>query len=295
VGQIEDLQTFLRIVDQGSISKAAEKMGIAKSAVSRRLSLLEDRYGAILVDRSPGVWALTQTGQELYQRAARVVTEMDEIEADFVNTSVNLSGPLSVSVPREFGINYLNDTLLAFKTKYPEIQLTIDFDDRAVDLNRENYDFALRITSMPDPRDNAIQIGTVSHHLFASEQYLQTHAAPESLEDLHHHNLLYFGSARRTVWEFDTGKGKPQKITFHPYLNSNSGMFLLNATIQGLGISRLPSFITSQAVACGDLVKVLTDFKIPDWGIFLVHPEKRLLNRRMRLFSEMMAQACLEK
>ena len=83
MGQIEDLQTFLRIVDQGSISKAADKMGIAKSAVSRRLSLLEDRYESILIDRTPGVWDLTEIGQELYQRALRVVTEMEEIENGF--------------------------------------------------------------------------------------------------------------------------------------------------------------------------------------------------------------------
>jgi DNA-binding transcriptional LysR family regulator len=295
MGQIEDLQTFLRIVDEGSISKAAEKMGIAKSAVSRRLSLLEDRYDATLVDRTPGIWDLTEIGQELYQRAVRVVTEMDEIETDFVNTSANISGPLSVSVPREFGISYLNDALLAFKTKYTEIQLTIDFDDRAVDLNRENYDFALRITSDAVHGNEAIQIGTASHHLYASPDYLKSHAAPKCLEDLHDHNLLYFGNARRTAWQFGEIKGKAQKIAFQPYLNSNSGVFLLNATIQGLGISRLPSFIASKSMERGDLIEVLSDFSIPDWGIFLVHPEKRLLNRRMRLFSEMLTRACLQK
>lgn len=293
MGQIEDLRTLLRIVDQGSISKAAEKMGIAKSAVSRRLSLLEDRYDAILIDRTPGVWDLTETGEELYQRAVRVVTEMDEIEGDFVNTSANISGPLSVSVPREFGITYLNDALLAFKTQHPEIQLTIDFDDRTVDLDRENYDFALRIASDIGHCAGVTQIGAVGHRLFAGPQYFKGHAIPTCLEDLRNHNLLYFGNARRTVWKFGTAKGKQQQIAFQPFLNSNSGMFLLNATVKGLGISRLPSFIASKAVERGDLVEVLPDLVIPDWGIFLVHPARRLLNRRMRLFSEMMAKACL--
>ncbi len=294
MGQIEDFRTFLRIVDQGSISKAADKMRIAKSAVSRRLSMLEARYDTILIDRTPGIWDLTEIGQELYQRAMRVVTEMDEIESDFVNTAANISGPLSVSVPREFGISFLNDALLAFKANYPEIQLTIDFDDRSVDLNRENYDFALRITSEMKQGANAVQIGTAGHHLYASPEYLISHTTPQCLKDLHNHNLLYFGHARRTVWQFDDNKGKSQKIAFQPYLNSNSGLFLLNATIQGLGISRLPSFIASKSVESGDLVKVLSNFTVPEWGIYLVHPEKRLLNRRMRLFSEMMAQACLQ-
>ena len=138
MGQIEDLRIFGIVVETGGISKAAERLGIAKSAVSRRISLLEERYGAILIDRTPGVWDLTATWKELYQRALQVVGEMDEIEADFVSTSANHAGPLSVSVPREFGINFLSNDLLAFKAKFPEIQLTIDFDDRSIDLDREN-------------------------------------------------------------------------------------------------------------------------------------------------------------
>ncbi len=131
MGQIEDLHLFVVVVETSGISKAAERLGIAKSAVSRRMSLLEGRYGAILIDRTPGVWDLTETGKELYQRAVQVVGEMNGIEADFVNISANHSGPLSVSVPREFGINFLSNDLLAFKAKFPEIQLTIDFDDRS--------------------------------------------------------------------------------------------------------------------------------------------------------------------
>ena len=134
------------------------------------------------------------------------------------------------------------------KKTYPEIQLTIDFDDRTVDLNRENYDFAVRITSDLDHSNGAVQIGNASHHLYASPDYLESHTPPTCLEDLHHHDLLYFGNARRTVWEFGVIKGKHQKIAFQPYLNSNSGLFLLNATIQGLGISRLPSFIASKSI-----------------------------------------------
>ena len=293
MGQIEDLRIFGIVVETGGISKAAERLGIAKSAVSRRISLLEERYSAILIDRTPGVWDLTATGKELYQRALQVVGEMDGIEADFVNTSANNAGPLSVSVPREFGINFLSNALLAFKAKFPEIQLTIDFDDRSIDLERENYDFAIRITGNIIDSAGATRIGTVHHRLFAGSQYFKTHVMPTCLDDLRDHNLLYFGNARRTVWHFRDAKDKRQELEFQPFLNSNSGTFLLKATIGGHGISRLPDFIASEAVAQGDLVEVLPDLVMPEWGIFLVHSEKRLLNRRMRLFSEMMTKACL--
>ncbi|WP_306258933.1 LysR family transcriptional regulator [Pararhizobium sp. IMCC21322] len=291
MGQIEDLRLFVLVVESGSISKAADKLRIAKSAVSRRLHLLEERYGTRLIDRTPGVWAVTETGRELFQRAIRVVGDVNEIEDDFVNTSAGISGPLSVSVPRDFGISFLNGALISFTERYPEIQLTVDFDDRTVDLSRENYDFAIRITF--ETAQSAVQIGTVRHQLFASPKYLETKTEPRSIKELHKHRLLYFGAARRATWDFVTDKGKPQTFEFHPFLNSNSGVFLLDATRRGLGIARLPDFVTVDAVACGELVPVLSDLAVPDWGIFLVHAEDRRLNRRMRLFAEDMKTACL--
>lgn len=293
MGQIEDLRLFVQVVESGSISKAADKLRIAKSAVSRRLGLLEDRYGTRLIDRVPGVWTVSETGQELYQRATRVVADVDEIEGDFVNTSADLTGPLYLSVPRDFGITFLNNELIAFKARHPEIQLAVDFDDRAVDLERENYDFTIRITPELDGGVSGVRIGTVQHRLFASPAYLQTHSNPRCLKDLHQHPLLHFRTARRAVWDFVTDKGKAQSFEFQPFLNSNSGVFLLEATLKGLGIARLPDFVAAQAQAAGDLVPVLSDMTIPDLGIYLVHAENRRLNRRMRLFSEEIKQACL--
>ena len=293
MGQIEDLRLFVHVVESGSISKAADKLRIAKSAVSRRLSLLEERFGTRLIDRVPGVWEVTETGQELYQRATRVVGDVAEIEDDFANTSADLTGPLYISVPRDFGIAFLNNSLIAFKERHPEIQLAIDFDDRTVDLTRENYDFTIRITSELEDGVSGERIGTVQHRLFASPEYIQAHSDPRCLEDLRKHPLLHFRTARRAVWNFVTDKGKPQSFEFQPFLNSNSGVFLLEATLKGLGIARLPDFVAYEAEAAGRIVPVLSDMTIPDLGIYLIHAEDRRLNRRMRLFAEEIKQACL--
>ncbi len=293
MGQIEDLRLFVLVVENGSLSKAADKLRIAKSAVSRRLKLLEERYGTRLIDRVPGVWQVTETGHELYQRATRVVGDVDEIEDDFVNTSADLTGPLSISVPRDFGIAFLNDVLITFKIHHPEIQLAVDFDDRTVDLARENYDFTIRITPELEGGVSGARIGTVQHRLFASPAYIQAHSDPRCLEDLRQHPLLHFRTARRAVWDFVTDKGKVQSLEFQPFLNSNSGVFLLEATLKGLGIARLPDFVAAQAQAAGRLVPVLTGLTIPDLGIYLVHADDRRLNRRMRLFAEEIKQACL--
>ncbi len=292
LGQVEDLRIFVLIVESGSISKAADNLSIAKSAVSRRLALLEERYGTKLIDRAPGRWAITESGRELHQRAIRIVGDMDEIEDDFVNASAGLTGPLSVSVPRDFGINFLSKALIAFKSRYPDIQLTVDFDDRIVDLARENYDFAIRITPRGEDEIGAARIGTVGHRLYASPSYFGRIPEPQSLDDLRQHQLLHFGAARRAMWALLSDKDQPQLFDFHPFLNSNSGVFLLQATLNGLGICRLPDFIASEALAMGKLVHVLPDIGVRPWGIYLVHEDDRRLNRRMRLFAEDMKTAC---
>ena len=293
MGQIEDLRLFALIVENHSLSRAAERLNIAKSAVSRRLGLLEERYGSRLIDRKPGVWEVTPTGLELYQRAVRVVNDVDDIESDFVEATQNLAGPLTISVPRDFGIAFLSPALHAFKTRYPDIQLTVDFDDRIVDLSRENYDFAIRVTPKIDAGFIAKKIGVAEHRLCASPAYLDTNGAPENLRDLHNHPLLYFGKARRAVWTFDNCAGKTESLEFQPSLNSNHGDFLLKAAEQGLGIARLPDFISEKAVARGSLTSILPDLAMRPWGIYLLHAEDRRLNQRMRLFAKDIEAACL--
>lgn len=293
MGRIEDLRLFVYVVENGSISKAAASLNIAKSAVSRRRSLLEERYETRLVDRSPGTWEVTATGRELYQRAIQIVGDIDEIDEDFVNVAANITGPLSVSVPRDFGISFLKAPLLAFKQRHPEIRLTVDFDNRAVDLAAENYDVAIRITAEPQREMSSLQIGTVRHRLFSSSGYLEDHPEPQSLDDLRRHNLLHYGTARRAVWVFTTETGRPQRFEFQPFLNSNSGMFLLEATRTGLGIARLPDFIAAQQLKTGGLIPVLPGTGMPEWRIYLVFAEQRRLNRRMRLFAEAMKSACM--
>ena len=297
MGQLENLRLYAVVVEEGSITRAAGVLNIAKSAVSRRLSLLEDRYEAKLIERGRGSWKITETGEELYRRALRAVGEVDEIDADFLSASANLSGPLNVSVPRDFGLGYLNEALMSFKIKYPEIILAIDFDDRIVDLDRENYDFVIRITGAMESDISDYCIGTMEHVLCASPDYLDNYSTPKNLEELRTHKLLHFGTARRGDWNFVIGKGlgknKTTPFEFSPYLNSNSGMFLLDATLKGMGISRLPDFIVKQAIGGNRLVRVLPELKMPSWSVYLLHPDNRQMNRRMRVFFEEMKNACI--
>ena len=293
MGQMEDLHLFTLVVENRSISKAADQLNIAKSAVSRRLNLLEERYSAKLINRSPGRWDVTETGLELYQRATRVVDDFEEIEADFKSVNSDISGPLTVSVPRDFGLSFLSKALVSFKEKYDNIQLTADFDDRLINLESDNYDFAIRITPNLVGNYGVETLGIVRHHLCAAQSYLDQYWCPETLQELKLHKLIHFGAAKRGTWKFNSKSGKKlDEFEFSPSLNSNSGQFLFDATLQGQGIANLPDFILGDALETGKLVPILCEISVPDFFIYLIHSDKRRINRRMRLFSQEMKLVC---
>jgi len=291
MGQIEDLRLFITVVDEGGIARASETLGIAKSAVSRRLSQLEDRYDVRLIDRHPGTWEISQAGQELYQRAVPMVTEASDLDADFMHTSRSLSGPLRVSVPREFGMSFLRPTLFEFVRDHPEIDVTVDFEDRTVDLESENYDLAIRITSGGLDGLNAVRLASTRHGLYASPGYLESAGIPKDPADLKAHTLLHYGADRRTVWEFGFN-GRKARVEFKPDLGSNAGAFLVDAALNDLGIIRLPDFVVADALTSKALVQLLPDAEFREYGVFLVSSSKRRVNKRMRSFMASLETRC---
>ena len=285
MGQMEDLKLYVQVVEQGSISKAASILRIAKSAVSRRISILEERYSSVLIDRTPGKWEITKVGLDLYQRSRALVAEFEEVNEDFTSLHAQISGPLNISIPRDFGLNYLRQKLFEFQGKYPNIKLSIDFDDRFVDLETENYDFAIRITAQADTKYISKRIGAIRRYLCASPEYLSLNGTPQNLEDLQAHSLLHYGNTKRGNWTFQTSDRKEKSIKFSPTISSNSGQFLGEAARNNIGISMLPDFIADKYIDTGQLKTILPQYSLSPYEIYLTHLGSRRLNRRMRAFS----------
>ncbi len=285
MGQMEDLKLYVQVVEQGSISKAASILRIAKSAVSRRISILEERYSSVLIDRTPGKWEITKVGLDLYQRSRALVAEFEEVNEDFTSLHAQISGPLNISIPRDFGLNYLRQKLFEFQGKYPNIKLSIDFDDRFVDLETENYDFAIRITAQADTKYISKRIGAIRRYLCASPEYLSLNGTPQNLEDLQAHSLLHYGNTKRGNWTFQTSDRKEKSIKFSPTISSNSGQFLGEAALNNIGISMLPDFIADKYMVTGQLKTILPQYSLSPYEIYLTHLGSRRLNRRMRAFS----------
>ena len=282
MGQLEDLRAFVQIVEHESIGKAAEAAGIAKSAMSRRLRLLEERMQSVLIVRTTRRWALTEAGRQYHERGLGIVQAYDEFESDVRDEVREPKGEIRLSVPLYFGKATLTSPLLDFATRYPEVRLNIDFTDRMVDVIGEHYDLVVRVSSLADSSLIARKLCETRHVLCASPEHLASAPAIVTPEDLRSHRLLTYGPSRRFKWSFGDTGGKELSVSLTASMNSFDGGFLVDAAERALGVVRLPDFMVREPLAAGRLVRVLERYELEPRGVFVVYPTSRYLPQRTR-------------
>jgi len=286
MGQLEDLRAFVQIVEQESIGKAAEQAGIAKSAMSRKLRLLEERLDTALIVRTTRQWALTEAGRQYYERGLQVLLAYDEFETEVRNEDQKLVGDIRLSVPLYFGRAVLSPVLLEFAKLHQDVHLNVDFSDRFVDVVGENYDLVVRIAEMPDSTLIARKLCHTRHLFCASPQYIASNPPIKRPYDVKTHRILQYGSSKRPKWTFTPIKGKDVVVPLRASINSHDGGFLIDAAEQGFGIARLPDFMVSESVDAGRLTEILPAYAHKLGGVFVVYPAAKYLPHRTRMLVE---------
>lgn len=286
MGQIEDLRSFVQIVEQGSIGKAAEQAGVAKSAMSRKLRLLEQRMQTALITRTTRQWSLTEAGREYYDRGVGILSAFDEFEAGVRNESLALKGDIRLSVPLYFGKVSLTSHLLEFSKNNPEVHLDIEFSDRLVDVINGHFDLVVRISELPDSSLIARRLCETRHIYCASPEYIQNNNPIGDPEDFRAQRIIQFGSSKRPKWTFTSTTGKKVIVPLTASLNSHDGAFLIDAAERGLGIVRVPDFLAQKSLDNGRLVQLLPQYKLKPRGVFIVYPSARYLPHRTRALME---------
>lgn len=286
MGQIEDLRAFLRIVEHGSIGKAAQQEGIAKSAMSRKLRLLEERMQAVLVARTTRQWALTEAGREYYERGIGLLAAFDEFEAQVRNENVEVHGEIKLSVPLYFGKVSLSEHLLAFAKLYPDVHLNIEFSDRLVDVINEHFDLVVRISELQDSSLIARKLCETRHLYCASPEYINNSPTITAPDDFRDHRIIQFGSAKRPKWNFHSSSGKSISVPLTASMNSHDGAFLIEAAERGLGIVRVPDFLVKSSLESGRLVQLLDTYELKPRGIHIIYPTTRYLPHKTRVLLE---------
>lgn len=290
MGQLEDIQVFIRIVEAGGIGKAADQLNMAKSAVSRRLSDLESRLSTKLIQRTTRTLNLTEAGQVYYQNALKVVDSVDELNHTVQSADNVLKGTLRIALPLSFGLLHLTPLLDQFAKMHPELTLKLDFSDREIDMIEEGVDLAFRIGELKDTTIQARKIVPIHFVLCASPSYLQNFNKPKTPEDLKQHHVLRYSADQNRPWFFTSKTGKTQSISLQSRLHANNGEFLLKMAEAGHGITLLPTFITWQAIKEGHLLAVLSDYDLPAINAYAVYPQNRFLSQKARVFIDYLVE-----
>lgn len=279
------LTTFVCVADSGSISRAAERLNVAKSAVSRRLSELEAHLGVRLFNRSTRRLSLTPTGEAFYHRASRLLTDLSEAEEEVSREHGQLTGKVRIAAPLSFGIMHLQPAVATFMAMHPNVEFDLVLDDRENDLVGEGFDLGIRLSQLPDSTLMARKLAPIRSVAVASPEYLARRGTPHHPADLAEHDGLFYSNVPESrVWGYTSTSGQWQPVRGRRRLRVNNGDFLRDAAIAGLGIAIEPTFILYEAIANGQLVPILTDFKWPEIGAYAVYPQTRYVSARVRAF-----------
>jgi DNA-binding transcriptional LysR family regulator len=285
---IEELRTFVEVADAGGVTPAARRLGLSKSIVSRRLARLEADLGVQLLVRTTRGAALTEAGATFRDHAAKVSAEI-EVARETILPAGALRGRLRVAAPLSFGPTHFAAVLADMGRRHPQLHIHTNYTDRFVDLIAEGYDCAIRVGALEDSTLVAKRVGPIHGRFVASPDYVATHGAPETPEDMLGHEALMQGTEAWQMMDGDT------VVTIRPQgrFKADNGAALVAAALAGLGIARLPDGLTHTHLASGALVPVLTLYPPPVAGIYVVRPPGQNPARKIRVLTEMLIE-CFE-
>ena len=281
---LSDIVTFVRVVSAGSFVAAAQNLGVTASAVSKSVSRLEERLGSRLLNRTTRSLSLTDVGGEFYARCQTLVVQLQDAEAEVVETRQRPRGRLRVDLPLALGRDYIVPALPRFLAQFPDVSLHVSLTDRLVDMIAEGVDVVVRIGDLTDSRLVARQLWTPPLMLVASPDYLARAGIPRDPDDLTRHACVRFfnpNTGKVTEWAF-VRDGVRKVIAASGRLMFNNLEALTAAAIAGAGITPGASFITERYIATGLLTQVLPDWQIqgskPASALFLKgrHPSPKV-------------------
>lgn len=285
------MEIFVRVVDAGSISGAAERMDMAKSAVSRRLSNLEARLGAQLLNRTTRRLSLTAEGSEFYERSNQILADVATAEDEVAQADNRLTGRIRVAAPLSFGLDHVGPVISDFLQSHPGLSIDLDFNDRQSDLVAEGFDLGIRIARLSDSSLIARRLTPIRHIICASPAYWDQHGRPEQPNDLKAHTALRYTLAAQRSWRFTSADGKRGSVTVPAQTAANNGLFLTQAATKGAGVIRMPVFIVYRAIEAGTLEPVLLNYRWGDLIAWAVYPKTRHLPYRVRALIDQLARA----
>jgi DNA-binding transcriptional LysR family regulator len=285
-----DIEAFVAVVEAGSFSAAADRLETAKSAISRRVSGLEDRLGVKLLNRTTRRLSLTDNGRDFYARAGRILADLQEAEQSVSDADCELRGRIRLAAPLSFGLRHLAPAINSFAVRHPDVQFDLDLNDRQVNIVEEGFDMAIRIGQLADSSLIARRLCPIRLVAAASPAYLAAHPAPATPAALTDHlGLRYTNTPRPQFWRFTDAQGNEHAPEVPDRLTANNGELLARAAVDGLGVTVQPTFIIYEYLLAGRLQQLLPDYRLNAAHMYALFPPGRYLSRRVRVFADFLA------
>jgi DNA-binding transcriptional LysR family regulator len=278
------LETFVAVVESGSLSRAAEKLETTAGAVSRRLSALEERLGLRLLNRTTRQLSLTESGEQYFRDLSDILQALREAEDRITHLSAAPAGNLKVAAPLSFGERALAPLVPEFLERFPGLRLSLDLDDRLVDILAMGADLALRIGPLTDSSLVAKPLAQIRRILCASPAYLERNGVPRRAAELAGHACLHYSNVGlKEEWTL-LGPAGTEVVEVAGPLCANNGDVLRKAALGGLGIVSLPEFIVADDLRSGRLRPVLADYGTQPLTLSALWPSRRFLPAKVRVF-----------
>lgn len=299
-----EIKTFCTVASTGGFSSAARQLGLATSSVTRLVDALEERLGAVLLNRSTRSVTLTDRGRTYYEQSLRVMEQLDAADDSVLDQSSELSGTLRIAAPVTFAAMFLGPIVIQLRQRYPRLLLDLRLSDTAAHLIDESIDVAIRIGSL-DPHPNLIARRLTGHEriLCASPGYLAARGTPQHPADLADHDCLQFVFAdNRRIWRMrrrdviggvDPADMPVEEIAVHAVIQANNGELLRQAAVNGMGIGLLADWLVRTDLREGRLVPVLAEYQVNpgvmDVGLHALYQSNRRGSQKIRMFVDMLA------
>lgn len=286
---IKELRTFIRIATTGSLSAAGRDMGLALSVVSKRLATLERKTQTRLITRNTRQLSLTEEGARLFERAQRIIAEVDEAETSLSHGRTEPQGSLRVSAPVALGRAHVGPVCMQLVAAYPKLSVDLSLSDRLIGLIDENIDVVVRIGA---PQDSALVVRKLADNhrvIVASPAYLARYGSPTSPEDLPAHQCLHHGAVR-TAWHLKGPNQRVVEVAVESRLRSDNGEVSMDWALAGGGLI-LKSWIDVQEdLAAGRLIQVLPGWQSDNAPVCALFPSNKMVPTRVRLFLDAMLE-----
>lgn len=285
--QIQAIRIFVRVVEAGTFTRAADSLGLPKGTVTKQIQALEARLRVKLLNRTTRRVTVTPDGAAYFERTARLLNDFDDIEAGMTNAHANPTGRLRIDVGTQIARYVILPALAEFMDRYPDIQVDLGVSDRVIDLITDNVDCVIRGGALTDQSLVARRIGILPFVTVASPAYLKRYGMPQHPNDIEkrHHLVAFFSGSTRRPYPHEFHKGDEVIDLLGPYrVSVNDGNAHLAAVLGGFGISQCVRLEVEPHLTNGELVEVLPDWHCPPLPMHVVYPPNRHLSAKVRAF-----------